>query len=280
MAQENIQSTLEILDVQNKSCKLIYKADYHFEAPNWTNDGKWLIFNSNGSLYKISIEGGIPEKINSGFADKCNNDHLLSPDNKFIAVSHHTHEDGISRIYTYQFNGSVPKLITKNGPSYLHGWSPDGKTLAYCAQRNGKFGIFVISSDGGEEKRLTETSGLDDGPEFSPDGKYIYFNSDRTGLMQIYRIKTDGSSIEQITTDDGNNWFAHIAPDNSKFIFLTYDKSVQGHPANKNVKLRLMSLLNNEITVVADLFGGQGTINVPSWSADSKRVAFVRYKLL
>ena len=165
-------------------------------------------------------------------------------------------------------------------PSYWHGWSPDGKTLAYCAQRNGEFDIYTIPAAGGEETRLTTAKGLDDGPDYSPDGQYIYFNSERTGHMQIWRMHADGSAQKQVTFDDLNNWFPHISPDGKSMVFLSYEKDVTGHPPNKDVQLRIMTLADGQIKVLAKLFGGQGTINVPSWSPDSTKVAFVTYELI
>ncbi len=152
-------------------------------------------------------------------------------------------------------------------------------------QRNGDFDIYTVPVTGGEETRLTTAKGLDDGPEYSPDGQYIYFNSERTGHMQIWRMKADGGNQEQVFSDDYNNWFPHISPDGQWMVFLTYEKDVTGHPENKDVMLRLMSLSpepNNDkkITVLAKLFGGQGTINVPSWSPDSNSVAFVSYQFI
>ncbi len=176
--------------------------------------------------------------------------------------------------------GGTPRRVTKYSPSYWHGWSPDGKTLAYCAERNGEFDIYTIQVTGGEETRLTTAKGLDDGPDYSPDGRYIYFNSVRTGHMQIWRMHPDGNAQEQITFDEFNNWFPHISPDGKSMVFLSYEKDVTGHPPNKDVQLRLMTLSDGKIQVLAKLFGGQGTINVPSWSPDSRKVAFVSYELL
>jgi TolB protein len=175
------------------------------------------------------------------------------------------------------FAGGTPRRITATCPSYWHGWSPDGATLAFCGERNGEFDVYSIPAAGGREKRLTTAPGLDDGPDYSPDGRFIYFNSERTGRMQIWRMKPDGSQQEQITSDDNNNWFAHPSPDGKWIVFLTYGKEVSGHPANQDVSLRLMPVAGGPIEVLAKLFGGQGTINVPSWSPDSKEVAFVSY---
>lgn len=218
--------------------------------------------------------------IDTGFAVRCNNDHGLSPDGKLLAISDQSQEGGKSIIYVLPSTGGTPRRVTANSPSYWHGWSPDGKTLAYCAERNGEFDIYTIPVEGGQETRLTIAPGLDDGPEYSPDGKTIYFNSERTGLMQIWRMKTDGSGQEQVTTDQYNNWFAHPSPDGKWIVFLSYEKEVKGHPANQDVMLRLMPVGGGEIRVMARLFGGQGTINVPSWSPDSSALAFVSYQLI
>ena len=200
-------------------------------------------------------------------------------------ISDQSQEQGQSLIYTLPVGGGMPQRITISGPSYWHGWSPDGKTLAFCGQRDGKFGIFTIPAEGGPETRLTTTQGLDDGPEYSPDGKFIYFNSDRTGRMQIWRMHPDGEALEQVTSDGFNNWFPHPSPDGRSLVFLSYAGDVSGHPPNKDVTLRLLPLdkgntANQEAQVLARLFGGQGTINVPCWSADSHRIAFVTYQLI
>jgi Tol biopolymer transport system component len=180
--------------------------------------------------------------------------------------------------------GGTPRRVTQNSPSYWHGWSPDGATLAFVGQRNGEFDIYTISVTGGAETRLTSAKGLDDGPEYSPDGKYIYFNSERTGHMQIWRMRADGTEQEQLTFDERNNWFPHISPDGKWMVFLSYQSDVTGHPPNEDVELRLTKItadkIDGNITVLAKLFGGQGTINVPSWSPDSQQVAFVSYQLL
>ena len=272
-----LESTLETIAITSTNHKVIYQSNNHFEAPNWSRDGKFFLFNQEGRIYKLPVSGGEPLLLNTDFAINCNNDHGISPDGTQLAISDQS-IDGKSHIYTLPIEGGTPKLITMLGPSYWHGWSPDGNTLAYCAERNGNYDIYTIPAEGGEEKRLTTTIGLDDGPDYSPDGQYIYFNSERTGMMQIWRMKSDGSEQVQITNDEYNNWFAHPSPDGKWIVFLSYEKEVQGHPPNKDVMLRLMSVELGEIQILAKLFGGQGTINVPSWSPDSNYLAFVSYR--
>ncbi len=228
----------------------------------------------------MPVAGGTPAEIDTGFANRCNNDHGISPDGTTLAISDGSQADRKSRVYLVPITGGTPRRITEAAPSYWHGWSPDGKTLAFCGERNGEFDVYTISVDGGEEKRLTTAKGLDDGPEYSPDGNWIYFNSERTGLMQIWRMHPDGSGQEQLTSDDYNNWFAHISPDGKMMAFLTFNKDVKGHPPNKDVMLRLMTFGDGKIRILAKLFGGQGTMNVPSWSPDSKKFAFVSYQFL
>jgi TolB protein len=275
-----LYSTLETIPVASTDRRVVYVALGRFEAPNWSRDGSYLIFNRNGSLEKIPVTGGSPEKIDTAWANRCNNDHGISPDGKWLAISDQSQEDHQSSVYLLPIAGGAPKRITKFSPSYWHGWSPDGSTLAFVGQRNGEFDIYTVPITGGDETRLTTAKGLDDGPDYSPDGAYIYFNSERTGQMQIWRMKPDGSAQEQITSDAFNNWFPHPSPDGKWIVFLSYGKEVVGHPENKDVTLRLMSLADRKITVLAKLFGGQGTINVPSWSPDSKNVAFVSYQIL
>jgi WD40 repeat protein len=273
-----LESTLETIAIASKDRRVVYHTRGRIEAPNWSKDGTYLLFNSKGYISSLPVGGGEPVLLNTGFATQCNNDHGISPDGARLAISDQT-KDGKSRIYLLPVSGGTPRLVTPQAPSYWHGWSPDGKTLAYCAERNGEFDVYTIPSEGSEERRLTTTPGLDDGPDYSPDGQDIYFNSERTGRMQIWRMKTDGANQEQMTSDDHNNWFPHPSPDGRWIVFLSYEKEVKGHPENKDVMLRLMPAEGGEVQVLAKLFGGQGTINVPSWSPDGTRLAYVSYRL-
>jgi len=275
-----LYSTLETQSIASTDRRVCHVTPTHIEAPNWLHDGSALLYNSGGRMYRIPVTGGTPEGIDTGFAIRCNNDHGVSPDGSLLVISDQSQEQGQSLIYTLPITGGAPKRITALGPSYWHGWSPDGETLTYCAQRDGAYGIFTIPVDGGEETRLTTAAHLDDGPEYSPDGVYIYFNSDRTGLMQIWRMRADGSDLEQITTDAYNNWFAHPSPDGKRIVILTYEKEVDGHPPNKDVQLRLLTLESGRSDILARLFGGQGTINVPCWSPDGRQIAFVSYQFI
>jgi len=260
-----LYSTLETVSVDSADRRVTYLAKGRFEAPNWSRDGSYFLFNREGHIEKLAVGGDQPSVIDMGFANRCNNDHGISPDGTQLAISDNSQGDKESMVYLLPIGGGTPRRMTEKSPSYWHGWSPDGKTLAFVGQRDGEFDIYGIPAAGGAETRLTTAKGLDDGPEYSPDGKYIYFNSERTGHMQIWRMKADGSEQEQVFFDDFNNWFPHISPDGQWMVFLTYGADVKGHPESKDVMLRLMSLADKKITVLAKLFGGQGTINVPSW---------------
>jgi TolB protein len=271
--------TLETVPIASTDRRVAYVARAHFEAPNWSRDGSYFLFNEDGGIYKLSVNGGEPTRIKTGAQMKCNNDHGISPDGTMLAISDST-ESGESLVYTVPVTGGTPTKITPTGPSYWHGWSPDGKTLAFVGQRGDNFDIYSVPVQGGDERRLTTAPGLDDGPEYSPDGEWIYFNSERTGHMQIWRMHPDGGGQEQVISDETNDWFPHISPDGKWMTFVAYEKGVTGHPADKDVALKVMSLADKKVKVLANLFGGQGTNNVPSWSPDSAKVAFVSYEYL
>lgn len=281
--ERDVISVLELFNIKTNERTVVATFDELIEAPNWLKDGKTLLFNGHGKLYTYNLETQERREVNTGFCTQCNNDHVLSPNHDKIAVSHHTIEDGQSRVYVIPFATGKPELITPIAPSYLHGWSPDGKTLAYCAERNGEYDIYMIPACGGEETRLTTAEGLNDGCEFSPCGNYIWFNSVRTGLMQIWRMRTDGSEQTQMTFDENSDsWFAHVSPDGKHVVYISYNKNdinPGDHPANKNVEIRMMSPEGGEYKTLVKLFGGQGTINVNSWSPDSSKFAFVSYRL-
>lgn len=281
--KKDTTSYVHTVDINTGKIDTILAIKKHFEAPNWHPDN-YLILNSFGKIFTLNLASKKITELNTGFAKQNNNDHGISPDKKWLVVSNHDKNHPSSKsyksaLYILPITGGEPRLVTPEVPSFWHGWSPDGKTLAYCAERNGNFDIYTIGVEGGTEKRLTEATGLDDGPDYSPDGKYIYFNSYRSGHMQIWRMFADGTQPEQLTFDENSNWFAHPSPDNRWIVFIAYTSDEkQSHLFGKNVKLRLMDLKTKAIRDITPVFfGGQGTINVPSWSADSKKIAFVSY---
>ena len=278
------RSDLTVIDLAGKA-DVIFSTSEVIEAPNWSADGQWLVFNAGGRLYRIAATGGQPEQIDTGSLADLNNDHVLSPDGNSIYVSS---DDG--HLYAVPFTGGTPRRVSNTHPTpfhyYLHGISPDGATLSYVAieQRNGErqVNVFTIPSAGGADLRLTDLSVPNDGPEYSPDGRWIYFNSElaasRPGHAQIFRMSAaDGSGLEQLTFDSYVNWFPHLSPDGSVVALLSYPQGTTGHPADKDVLLRLMTPEGGELRTLASFFGGQGTINVNSWAPDSQRLAYVAY---
>ncbi len=276
--RDYIGSDLEILDLATGRREVIHHEGGSIQAPNWTPDGKSLIYNGSGRLFRFDLETKKPSPIDTGHATANNNDHVLSFDGKQIGISNHSPElGGKSIVYTLPIEGGTPRQITQRGPSYFHSWSPDAKWLLFTGERDGNLDIYKISAEGGEEIRLTDSEGVDDGSEFTPDGEWIYFNSSRTGRMQIWRMRPDGSGQERVTHDDLNDWFPHISPDGEQIVILSFLPEVPAkeHPFYKHVYLRLMPIGGGEPKVLAYVYGGQGSINVPSWSPDSRRIAFV-----
>jgi len=278
--EDYIGGTLEVLDVETGKRTAVYRSPRPIQAPNWTKDRRFFIYNVDGLLDRFELATGKASRLETGFAAANNNDHVLSFDGKKLGISHHSSGDGDeSIIYVLPSKGGTPTRVTPKGPSYLHGWSPDGRFLVYTGGRDGNYDIYRIPVDGGDEVRLTEAPGLDDGPEYTPDGRFIYFNSSRTGDMRIWRMAPDGSGQEPVTAGVFHDWFPHVSPDGRRIVFLSFQKDIAAddHPFYKQVYIRMMPAAGgpDEPRIIAYVYGGQGTINVPSWSPDGKRVAFV-----
>lgn len=276
--RDYIGSHIETFDVATGKRKIVYSNPASLQAPNWTADGRSLLYNSNGLMYKLDLKRRKVSLLYTGAVKANNNDHVVSFDGRMLGLSSASPDGKYgSVVYTVPVKGGEPRQVTPIGLSYLHGWSPDGKYLIYTGERYGEFDIYRIPAAGGAEVRLTHTPGLDDGSEYSPDGKYIYFNSTRSGTMQIWRMNADGSEPTQLTNDDYNNWFPHVSPDGKWIVFLSFMKDVKpdNHPFYRHVYQRMMPAESGTPKVVVYLYGGQGSINTPSWSPDSKQFAFV-----
>ncbi|HNP23962.1 MAG TPA: hypothetical protein PKM63_12375 [Panacibacter sp.] len=288
LAQNKADTTsyVQTVDVETGKIDTVLTAEGDFEAPNWHPDN-YLVMNFRGKMYKLDLATKALSVINTGALDHLMDDHGISPGGKLLALtdfdsSGHTFQSYKFNMYTVPAEGGEPKKISSGALSFWHGWSPDGKTIAYCGGADfNNLDVYTIPAGGGTPKRLTETEGLDDGPDYSPDGKYIYFHSYRTQHMQIWRMGTDGSNPEQMTFDENANWFPHPSPDNKWIAYIAYTSDEkQNHPFGKNVKLRLMDAKTKTVKdITAVFFGGAGTINTPSWSPDSKKIAFVSYSV-
>ncbi|MCV0426445.1 MAG: hypothetical protein K5905_13305 [Roseibium sp.] len=280
-----MKTIVATMDIETGEETVIFTSEHHLEAPNWTPDGKMLLVNGEGRLYRLSFSEPVLQVIDTGFADRLNNDHGISPDGTLLVISDASRTDE-SCIYTVPVNGGAPQRVTDNVPSYWHGWSPDGSTLAYVARRpetEGTFQVFTCPVSGESENQITENFDHCDGPDFTPDGAWIWFNGERRdgkggSSVQLWRMRPDGANLQQMTRDKRVNWFPHPSPDGRFIAYLAYEAGTRGHPANRNVELRLMPAEGGSPRVLLSLFGGQGTINVPSWAPDSRRFAYVRYE--
>jgi len=295
-----VRSKISIYDLESKSVHVVYSEDKLWEAPNWSPDGKYLVANSGGRLYRFVLDArgeAQPQALALDPAYKCNNDHGLSPDGKRLAFSaEHAPQKG-SQVYVAAADGTKPQLLTAHIPSYFHGWSPDNHWLAFVGERGGHFNIYRVAVNGGEEERLTSNPAFDDGPDYSPDGKWIYINSYRSGGWDIWKFPAAGAGADdhdavRITADAQEDWFPHPSPDGKWLLLLSFPPGTKGHDFKTAVQLRMMPLPTGKadstpsaegdhgIQVLTRFFGGQGTINVNSWSPDSKKFAFVSYELL
>lgn len=281
--QPRLYSTLETVAVGSTDARVAYATPERIEAAAWTSDGASLLFTRESRIERVAATGGQPQTIDTGSATRCDSHHALSPDGQSLALGDDSQQPGKTAIYVVPVAGGTARRITRQVPSWGPTWSPDGKTLAFTAQRGAQFGIYTISVSGGDETPLITSPGRNEAPEFSPDGAYIYFNSSRSGSRQIWRMKPDGSGQEQLTDDNYNNLYPHVSPDGKRIVFLSYDKNVDV-PLDREVLLRTMPLSDNQgmgkPAFLAAFNGGLGSLDAPSWSPDSKRIAFVSYQMV
>ncbi|MCX8509777.1 MAG: hypothetical protein ORN49_13035, partial [Rhodobacteraceae bacterium] len=244
---------------------------------NWGPDGRFLLVNAEGRLWRVPLERPALDPFDTGFANRCNNDHGFSPDGRWLALSHHTGRG--AEIFRMPAEGGVPMAVTHAAPSWFHGWSPDGARITYAAARGGsrRVDIYTAAADGSDERRLTFGSGHADGPDYGADGQWIYYNSDQSGPAQIWRVRPDGSGHQKLFADERVNWFPHPSPDGEWVVYLSYPPGTKGHPADLPVQVCRMRPDGSDRVILAEITGGQGTMNVPSWSPDGKGFAFIAY---
>jgi TolB protein len=254
--------------------------------------------NADGLLWRLPVAGGTLEPIEMGGVPEINNDHVIAPDGSSIYVSA---QDG--HLYEIPWAGGVGRRVTRPHPeglgykNYLHGVSPDGSTLSVivgarptseASREEWRTNVALVSVADGATRFVTEDEDPDDGAEFSPDGHWLWFNTERfteaPGHAQLARMRLDGSELARVAPSSSVDWFPHVAPDGSRVLFLAFEAGTTGHPENRDVVLRILDLDGGAPTGGAPrdvfrLYGGQGTINVPGWSPDGTRFAFVEYPI-
>ncbi len=268
-----MRSSLEVYDLARERSRVLWQIDDLIEAPNWHPEG-WLLVNRGGRLVRVPLDGSDVSEIDTGFADACNNDHGFSSNGAFIYFSHHVGK--LATLYRVPVTGGMPEQVVPDIPSYWHGASADGE-IAYCARRGGRYEICVMQD---REVQLTGRQydeGHNDGPDYSADGQWIWFNSDRSGQAQIWRMRRDGSDQQRMVFSETVDWFPHPSPDGRHVLYLAYPEGTQFHPRDLDVQLRMLPQGGGESRKIMDMFGGQGTVNVPCWSPDGSAFAYVRY---
>jgi TolB protein len=282
-------STLQVIQTEDqyRRSMMIHTARGVFEGANVAPDKSFLLINRDGKLFRIpyfdpnAAHGGDPVPFDIGDLKGCWGEHGFSPDGKWLALSCSLPGDTWPDVFLVPTAGGAPRRLTHQPIAFFRGWSPDGKTIVFASKMpDGDADLYTVAVDGGAVTRLTAAA-LNDGAEYTPDGGWLYFNSNRSGPMQIWRMRPDGSGAEQVTHDTNDNWYPHIAPDGKQLVYLSYapGEATIGHPMNKTVQLRLIDLATGEVRTLVDFFGGQGSLDQPSW-LDHNHLAFTSYEIV
>jgi TolB protein len=275
-----------IAGVDGGPAELVYTSTTALlEAPNWAPDGRALLLNGDGLLWRLDLDAGTLVQVPLDGLPPINNDHVVDAGRRLIYLSAN---DG--HIWVAPVTGGAPTRVTHDHGQYhfLHGVSPDGETLAFVALPAGGFAargrLALISSAGGEIRYPEAGSRHLDGPEYSPDGTWLYVNTEefakRPGHAQLARVPADGGSLEQLVESNTVDWFPHLSPDGEFATYVSFPTATLGHPADLDVEVRLVRTTKwTEPITRHPLFGGQGTMNVNSWAPDSRRFAFMAYPI-
>ena len=252
------------------------------EAPNWSVDGCSLLLNGNGLLWRLDLDDPAElHPIEFIGLPALNNDHVLSADGRWIFMSA---MDG--HIYRgAPTGGEVVRVSCADGKwHFLHGVSPDATYLAYVEiDAFDHPGRLVVAPANAEPGTVIDVGpGHVDGPEWSPDGQWIYVNTeaftDVPGHAQLARVSQSTGEVQRLVTSRTVDWFPHLSPDGRFASYLAFPPGTRGHPADLDVEVRLVRTDDCGTPVARyPVFGGQGTLNVNSWSPDSDRFAFVGY---
>ena len=265
---ENWRSSLEVLEIATGKCRVVLRSPMLIEAPNWHRDG-WFLVNGEGRLWRADDQG--LTMIDMAHDGRCNNDHGFLLDGRIVFSSHDGTGAGM-----HVWNGRSVRALATARPSWWH--AAHGDRIAYaCARGDRVVRIATSDDDGRNEIVLTPHDAHHDGPDFSACGQWIWFNSDLTGHAQIWRMRDDGSAAEPVFRDDNVNWFPHPSPCGRHVVYLVYHSGTEGHPRDRDVSLWIMRPDGSDRRKLIDLFGGQGTLNVPCWSPDGQAFAFMRY---
>ncbi|MBT1621472.1 biopolymer transporter Tol [Curtobacterium flaccumfaciens pv. oortii] len=290
-------SRVHVYDLESRTSRLVFESSSLLvEAPNVLHDGT-ILLNGGGDLWLLEHGGPVLDEtalvpVPMPGVPEINNDHVLDPSGNSVVVSG---RDGDLYRVPVPAGGAAATLtdVTTALPVvrkfYLHGIAPDGDTLAAIVGERTEAGVWttdvaLVDPATGEPTFLTRDEHPDDGVSFA--GEMLVWNSERftPGTAQLVALWPGATDPVRITNDDRVNWFPQVSPDGEHLLYLSYEPGVQGHPADHRVELRLLPgvLVRGarmmpvpETLVVLD--GGQGTVNVPPWSPDSRWFAYCDY---
>jgi tricorn protease len=262
----------KISENNGKPTQLTHFRDGSLFYPSISSDGKVIVFEEDGGLWKLDTASGkaTEVKIDISTDGKENNfeaitinsetdSFSLSPSGQRAAISAH------GEIFTIATEHGDSSRVTRSYSRETQPvWSPDGKSIAYISDQGGRDSVWVAAADGSNAKKLTDSDNEKIRAGWMPDSKALFFTSSDHGLYVV--DASNGAPRKIASNDAGNIQGAQVSPDGKWFVYAKFDHDLREHIYITSAQGGEEHRLNDDI-----LF----STSAPRWTGDGKKIVFL-----